>query len=143
MASVLRRAVALALAALFLSAGIAFAGGDDPGGHGVTVTHFTAFGNCSGDRIVKRGPKGFVEDVEVCVMPPNAYGLEPGTYSIFVPEINGWFSDYDYFHTKPTDRHCEPFSVDIGFCFRTAVTGTIVVTKGKHHTFIWNVTTFY
>jgi hypothetical protein len=139
MASV-ARSVVIALAALFLSASVAFA----DGGPSVTVTHFTAFDVCSGDRIVQLGANGFVEDVETCVMPPYANGLGPGTYSIFVPGVDGWFSDYDYFYTKPTDPSCEqPFSRENNVCFNLAVSGTIVVTRGRQHTFIWNVTTFY
>jgi hypothetical protein len=134
------RSIAIALAAVFLSASVAFAAG----GPGVTVTHFIAFGNCSGDRIVQLGANGFVEDVETCVMAANAYGLAPGTYSIFVPEINGWFSDYDYLYTRPTDPTCDqPFSRQNAVCFNIAVSGTIIVTRARANTFIWNVTTFY
>lgn len=136
----LARSVAIALAAVLFSASVALAAG----GPGVTVTPFTAFGNCSGDRIVQLGANGFVEDVETCVMPANAYGLAPGTYSIFVPGVNGWFSDYDYLYTKPTDPACDqPFSRQNAVCFHEAVSGTIVVTRARANTFIWNVTTFY
>jgi hypothetical protein len=134
------RSVAIALAAVFLSASVAFAAGSP----GVTVTHFTAYGNCSGDRIVQLGANGFVEDVETCVMGANAYGLAPGTYSIFVQGINGWFSDYDYLYTRATDPTCDqPFSRQNAVCFHEAVSGTIVVTRARANTFIWNVTTFY
>jgi hypothetical protein len=132
------RSVAIALAAVFLSAGAALA--RPP----ITTTHFTAFDVCSGDRISQLGAKGFVEDVETCVMSPFANGLGPGTYSIFVEGVDGWFSDYDYFNTKPTNPTCDqPFSRQVGICVREAVSGTIVVTDGGDGSFIWNVTTFY
>ena len=137
MASV-ARSVVIALAAVFLSAGVALA--RPP----ITTTHFSAFDICSGDRISQNGSKGFTEDVETCVMTPFAYGLAPGTYSIFVEGVNGWFSDYDYVNTKPTNPRCDqPFSREVGVCFREAVSGTIVVTDGGDGTFIWNATTFY
>ena len=142
MGSVVRRSIALALAGLFLTAGVAFAHGGP--GPGVKVTHFEAFGNCKGERLVKHGPHGFVEDVERCVMPENANGLKPGTYSIFTPGVDGWFSDYDYLYTKSTDKQCDqPISTEVGFCIREAFEGTIVVKKARHHTVIWTITTFY
>ena len=141
MISIARRSIAIAVATMFLSAGVAFAG---QGSDGVTITHFVAFGNCEGDRIVKNGSNGFVSDVETCVMPTHAFGLEPGTYSIFEPGINGWYSDYDFLYTKATARTCDPeISADIGACFNIAVSGTIEVTPGQNSTFIWHITTYY
>jgi hypothetical protein len=59
-------------------------------------------------------------------------------------EVDGWFSDYDYFNTQPTNPTCDqPFSRQVGICVREAVSGTIVVTDGGDGSFIWNVTTFY
>ena len=139
MASIARRSLAMALVALFLMTTAVSAGQG-----GLTVTHFTAFDICEGDRIVQNGSKGFVSDDELCVMEPHAFGLEPGTYSIFEPGVDGWYSDYDFLYTKLTDRQCDqPISTEIGACFNLAVSGTIVVSAGGNGTFLWHVTTFY
>ena len=152
MGSVVRRSLALALVALFVSVGVTFAsnGGDRLGGDRLTVTPFHTVGTCAptapawGLRIVNTGPHGFVKDVEQCLVPAHLIGLEPGKkYSIFDPAIGGWFSDYDAGYTDPTDPVCEPFSVDVGFCYHVAVSGTLVVTKAWNNMYVWNVITNY
>jgi hypothetical protein len=141
MGSVVRHSVALALVAVFLSAGVAFAG---HGGNGITRTFFTAFGNCAGERIVKGGPDGFVKDVEVCVQPAHFFDLEPGKYSVWDPAIGGWWSDYEIVKVDPADPIClQPISMDREQCIRLAVSGTVTVTKGPHKTYLWFINANY
>lgn len=105
MVSALRRAVPLALAAVLLSATVAVAGS------GATVTHFAvsyhSLGDpalpmidCTGNRIVKPGPNGWVKDTETCVTtladywPVGVlYRIVPFDGSNWTDDI--WFSDYE------------------------------------------------
>ena len=142
MGSVVRHSIALALVAVLLSVGVAFAG------HGATVTHFTALypegGVCKGERIVKDGHNGFVKDIERCVQPADFFPLEPGRYSLWSDEVGGWFSDYEAFSVDPTDPIClQDISAHLGFCVRIAVSGTLEVTKGPHKTKIWHIIAYY
>ena len=92
----------LALAAVFVIANTAIAS------NGATTAHFTAvyenmstdgtvdFGHftCSGERIVKTGPKASVKDSEICTITNAPTVVPDGTYS-FGP--GSWFSDYEQF----------------------------------------------
>ena len=139
MGSILRRAVALAVTAAFLSAGVAFA---SPG-HGTTVTQFTAFDICEGQRIVKSGPHPSVEDKEICRVGQNPL-IPVGRHDVFEPGIDGWFSDYDAAFTPFDDPVCaQPISTDAGFCFHLAISGTVNVTKDAHGNYTWHADTYY
>jgi hypothetical protein len=145
MVSHLRRAVVLALATVFLTAGVAFAG------NGATVTHFAAsyhdlgdptlpMIDCTGNRIVKPGPNGWVKDTETCVttyadywpvgvlyriVPFTGTSLEDGNWTDDI-----WFSDYEGFTVVPpfTNPVCvQPLSDDSGICLRPAISGVMSV----------------
>ena len=112
--------VMLVLASLV--AGAAAAG---PTG-GVTHTSFSVqYGPfaCGGDRIVKSGPDGFIEDREVCIV--SADILPDGTYDATQPPIGPWCSDFDGF----------------SFC-NQATSGTIkIVSLGPAQ--LWFITAYY
>lgn len=141
MVSQLRRALVLALATVFLTAGVAFAG------NGATVTHFAvsyrAFGDpalpmldCTGNRIVQSGRNAFVKDTETCVTTYPDYWPVGVLYRI-VPFTGGnwtddiWFSDYEGLAVAvpPTNSVCvQPLSDNVGQCFRAAISGVMSVT---------------
>jgi hypothetical protein len=126
-------AVAAVLVSAVLAAGVGAAAVTASADNGVTNTHFTvsytggagATLTCDGERIVKSGPNGFVQDSESCTTPivtfPNGqFDLAPN------PNPN-WVSDYE-------------FLVFPGGCLRPAISGTLVVTGNGHK---WRVTAFY
>ena len=145
MVSLLRRAVVLALAGVLLSAAVAVAG------NGATVTHFAvsypALGDpalpmidCTGNRIVKPGPDGWVKDTETCVTTYPDYWPVGVPYRI-VPftgtsladgnwEDDVWFSDYEALTVLPPfDPPCvQPLSDEFGLCSRPAISGQMLVT---------------
>jgi hypothetical protein len=125
MASVARRAIAVALAATFLGASGALAGSGGTTGNGVKVIPFTAVYDvfsCVGVRIEKTRPKVLTQDSEVCTYTDVTAFDPPGRYSI---PPNHWASDYEWFVLGPGGPNCAPQYPEV--CLRWAVSGTIVV----------------
>ena len=113
-----------ALAGAGIASGVATADNN-----GATTTHFSVayFGQftCTGERIVKTGPKEFVKDSETCL--DSAIGdIAPGTYDL---GPNGWYSDY------------EAFFLNSGLRFDTSA--TLVVTLNDDGTTTWNIVAYY
>ncbi len=121
MASVARRGIALALAAVFLSASVALAA------NGAQTTHFTAaydngqggFFTCAGERIVKTAPKAVTKDSETCTISDVAT-WPAGTYVIGSGAF--WISDFDG---------------------QVAVSGTIVVTDNGDGTGTMDIVAYF
>ena len=94
----LRRAIAIALLATGLSAGVAFAD-QGPGISHLSATYFTAaYDNgadnggafkCAGEHIVVSAPKAATSDFEVCSM-SNLLGWTPHTYQIVTTSSGNW-----------------------------------------------------
>lgn len=153
MVSHLRRAVVLALATVFLTAGVAFAGG------GATVTHFAVsyqdwgegpLVDCTGNRIVQSDPNAFVKDTETCTtssesIPVGSYKIVPFTGANWEDFL--WASDYEALTvTQPfTTPPCvEPESSQYGQCFRTAVSGNVTVEYSKKSgLYTWSIVAYY
>ena len=106
MASLIRRALLLAVFSLALTAGAAAAA--EPSRPHLTVTPFSAaydngpggFYTCAGDRIVSTGSVAFTKDLEVCSITDVAtVGDPPGVYPIVEtgtgPHQFVFYSDYD------------------------------------------------
>ena len=98
--------------------------------NGATTTQFTASYDsslgghyeCSGVRIVKTGPKGFIKDSETCTITDLA-SLPAGTY------VNWpWASDYEFFVLNQ---------------FRVAASDTMVVTDNGDGTGTLEISAYY
>jgi hypothetical protein len=126
-------AVAVVLVSAVLTVGVGAAAVTASGDNGVTNTHFTlsytggagAILTCDGERIVKSGPNGFVQDSESCTTPIVTF--HNGRFDLAPNPPAVWFSDYEGF-------------VSPGGCLRPAISGTLVVTGNGHN---WSVTAFY
>jgi hypothetical protein len=155
MISHLRRAVVLALAAVFLAAGVSFAG------NGATVTHFAVsypsnFGegpqvDCTGNRIVQSDPNAFVKDAETCTtvfaeFPVGSYKIVPFTGYNWGDFL--WASDYEVAYVAPPFTNnplcVQPESDGFGMCFRTAVSGNVTVEYSKKSgLYTWSIVAYY
>jgi hypothetical protein len=101
---------------------------------GVTRVHFTAsFGDglfvCSGTRIVKPGPGGFVKDEETCLVQQEL--VPTRTYSL--AEANAvapWCSDFE--GTREHDPYC-----------RVAIAGWVAITANGNGTYTWKINAYY
>src|SRR5262245_23298276 len=117
---------ALLAVAVAASATVGIAAGVARADNGAQTTHFTATYypfTCSGERIVKTGPKAFIKDSETC-LDSFVGDIPPGTYDL----AGSWLSDYDYFVLGT-----------INF----ATSGTLVVTLNSDGTTTWNITAYY
>ena len=149
MVSHLRRAVMLALTAVFLAAGVAVAG------NGATVTHFAVsypsnFGagpqvDCTGNRIVQSDPNAFVKATQTCTT--LAEGFAVGSYKI-VPFTGDnwldflWASDYEVDYVAPGSPVCVDLFPEV--CYRTAESGTITVEYSeKSGLYTWSIVAYY
>jgi len=100
----------------------------------VTRTHFTAsFGDgtsvCSGTRIVKSGPHGYVKDEETCLVQQEL--VPTRTYSLAEENaVAPWCSDFE--GTREHDPYC-----------RVAVAGSIVITANGNGTYTWTINAYY
>jgi len=147
MVSHLRRAVVLALATVFLAAGVAFAG------NGATVTHFAVsypsnFGEgpqvyCTGNRIVRSGPNAFVKDTETCTtvfeeFPVGSYKIVPFTGDNWEDFL--WASDYEAAFVAPGSPVCVDLFPEV--CYRTAESGNVTVTYSDG-LYTWSIVAYY
>jgi hypothetical protein len=149
MVSHLRRAVALALATVLLTAGAAFAC------NGATVTHFAVsylsyFGegpqvDCTGNRIVRSLKNAFVKDTETCTtvsdqFPVGSYKIVPFTGDNWTDFL--WASDYEAFYVAPGSPVCVDLFPDV--CYRTAESGHVTVHFSKKSgLYTWRIVAYY
>jgi len=149
MVSHLRRAVVLALAAVLLSATVAVAG------NGATVTHFAVsyladWGegpliDCTGNRIVKPGPNGWVKDTETCTtvsdqFPVGSYKIVPFTGVNWTDFL--WASDYEVDYVAPGSPVCVDLFPEV--CYRTAESGNVTVEYSeKSGLYTWSIVAYY
>lgn len=141
--SIVRRAVAVSMAAVLLSASGVLAG------NGATTVHFNvayASFTCAGERIVKAAPRAITKDSESCTF-TDLSEFAPGTYAITTgPEsatASHWASDYELFVVGTAGPGCDPVWVPFGYCIRQAISGTIVVTDNGDGTGTLEVTAYY
>jgi hypothetical protein len=145
----LRRAVVLALAAVFLSAGVAFAG------NGATVTHFAVsylaesgegpLVDCTGNRIVRSDPNAFVKDTETWttfsdLYPVGSYKIVPWTGDNWTDFL--WASDYEVDYVAPGSPVCVDLFPEV--CYRTAESGNVTVDYSeKSGLYTWSFVAYY
>jgi len=149
MVSHLRRAIVLALAAVFMAAGFAFAG------NGATVTHFTVsyladWGegpsiDCTGNRIVRLDANAFVKDTETCTTlsdtyPVGSYKIVPWTGDNWTDFL--WASDYEVFYVAPGSPVCVDLFPEV--CYRTAESGNVTVEYSEDSgLYTWSIVAYY